>query len=265
MKHARALITVPLAVATALFVIPLLVMLHASIVAAPGGFTLGHYQSFFSDGYYLGGLAITTGTALLVTLIALVTAYPVALLYWRASPRLKSVLVVLLLSPFYANIVVKVFGWMLLLPSPWLNGYAGLVIVSVHRDLPFMVLLIAGAMSRIDREWIESAQTCGANPARVLRTIIWPLSIPGVVSGSTLVFSLTMAAYVVPAIIGGPWRGRFLPVLLYQQMTIARDWGFGAAIAVVLLAASIATIAIGQRMAAASRAGVLIREGFDAQ
>jgi putative spermidine/putrescine transport system permease protein len=245
MKRGVGLIAAPLAFAFAFFVVPLATMMYRSITTAAGGLTLDHYRRFAGDAYYLGGLGVTLGTALLVTAITLATAYPVALLYWRASARVKSVLIILLLSPFYANIVVKVFGWMLILPASWLNGYPGLLIVSVHRDLPFMVLLVAAAMSRIDREWIESAETCGASRGRVLRTIIWPLSIPGVVSGCTLVFSLTMAAYVVPAIVGGPWRGRFLPVLLYQQITIAQDWSFGAAIGVILLVASLATIAAG--------------------
>jgi putative spermidine/putrescine transport system permease protein len=246
------------------FFVPLLLLAYRSLIDATGAITLDHYARFFGDGYYLGGLGITLGTAVLVTLITLVCAYPVALMYWRASARLKSLLIVLLLSPFYANVVVKVFGWMLLLPTQWLNGYAGLLIVSVHRDLPFMVLLLAGAMARIDPEWIESAHTCGAGPGRVLRTIIWPLSVPGAVAGSALVFSLTMAAYVVPAIVGGPWRGRFLPVLLYQQMTISQDWAFGAVIGEVLLAASLATIGLANALTRASRAGVLMREEFDA-
>jgi len=264
MKRGALLLAAPMSVAVVFFFTPLLLLAYRSLAAPTGALTLDHYARFFADGYYLGGLGVTMGTALLVTLITLTCAYPVALSYWRASPRLKSLLIVLLLSPFYANIVVKVFGWMLILPSSWLNGYLGVLIVSVHRDLPFMVLLLASAMTRIDPDWIESAQTCGATPARVLRTIIWPLSIPGVVSGSTLVFSLTMAAYVVPAIVGGPWRGRFLPVSLYQQMTIAQDWAFGAAIGVILLVASLITIAAGNWLIKHSKAGVLVREGFDA-
>jgi putative spermidine/putrescine transport system permease protein len=199
MKRGALLLAAPMATAVVFFVAPLFLLAQRSLATTTGAFTLDHYARFFGDGYYLGGLGVTLGTAMLVTLITLACAYPVALQYWRASSRVKSVLIILLLSPFYANIVVKVFGWMLILPAPWLNGYGGLLIVSVHRDLPFMVLLVAAAMSRIDREWIESAQMCGASPARVLRTIIWPLSIPGVVSGCTLVFGLTMAAYVVPA------------------------------------------------------------------
>lgn len=263
MTRAGLLLTAPLAAAVAFFFVPLLLLAHRSVMSTSGDFTLSHYVRFFGDAYYVGGLGVTLGTALLVTAITLVLAYPVALLYWRASGRLKSILIVLLLSPFYANVVVKVFGWMLILPAAWLDGYVGLLIVSVHRDLPFMVLLLASAMSRIDPEWIESAHTCGASRVRVLRTIIWPLSIPGAVAGSALVFSLTMAAYVAPAIVGGSWRGRFLPVLLYQQMTISQDWAFGAVIGVVLLVAALTTILVGDWLTRASKTGVLMREGFD--
>lgn len=264
MKRGILLLATPSAAAIVFFFAPLLLLAQRSLTTTTGAITLSHYLRFFGDAYYLGGLGITMGTALLVTLITLACAYPVALMYWRASARLKSVLMVLLLSPFYANVVVKVFGWMLLLPTPWLNGYPGLLIVSVHRDLPFMVLLLASAMARIDPEWIESAQTCGASRSRVLRTIIWPLSVPGAVAGSALVFSMTMAAYVAPAIVGGRWRGRFLPVLLYQQMTISQDWAFGAVIGIVLLAASLGAIAVANALTRATRAGVLMREEFDA-
>lgn len=263
MKRAAALLGAPMSVAAAFFFAPLALMAYRSMIGRDGLLSLGHYARFVNDSYYLGGLAITLGTALLVTFIALACAYPVAYTYWRASGRVKSVLVVLLLSPFYANVVVKVFGWMVLLPADWLNGYLGLLIVSVHRAMPFMVLLLASAMARIEPEWLESARTCGAKSTRVLTTIVWPLSIPGAVAGAVLVFSMTVAAYVVPAIVGGTWRGRFLPVLMYQQMTIAQDWGFGAAIGMILLIASIVTIAAGNRLVALSRAGTMMREGFD--
>ena len=264
MNRTLLLLAAPVAAAAAFFFAPLLMLARRSVLTPAGTITADHYARFFGDGYYLGGLGITLATSVLVTLITLACAYPVALTYWRASARLKSVLIVLLLSPFYANVVVKVFGWMLLLPAPWLNGYPGLLIVSVHRDLPLMVLLVASALARIEPEWIECAHTCGAAPRRVLRTIIWPLSVPGVVAGCGLVFSLTMAAYVVPAIVGGPWRGRFLPVLLYQQMTISQDWAFGAVIGVVLLIASLVTISLANALTRTTRAGILMREEFDA-
>lgn len=264
MRRVAALLSAPLGVAAVFFIAPLALLAHRSVTNAGGRLTLEHYSRFATDGYYVGGLFMTLGTALLVTLITLLASYPVAYGYWRASAKAKSLLIVLLLSPFYANVIVKVFGWMVLLPAEWLNGYPGLLIVSVHRDMPFMVLLLAGAMQRIDSEWIESAQACGASGSRVLRTIVVPLSVPGAVSGAMLVFSLTMAAYVVPAIVGGTWRGRFLPVLMYQQMTISQDWGFGAAIGMILLAAALFTIALGNYWLRRSRSGVVMREGFGA-
>lgn len=247
MNRSATLLAGPIATTLLLFFAPLALMVHRSVADANGAFTLAHYIRFISDPYYFRSLLVTIGTAILVTTIALVVSYPVAYAYWQARSRMKSLLVVLLLSPFYANVVVKVFGWMVLLPGDLVNSYAGLVLISVHRAMPFMVLLLAGSMARIDQEWMESARTCGATGARVMRTIVLPLSVPGAVAGSTLVFSITIAAYVVPALVGGTWRGLFLPVQMYQQMTIAQDWGFGAAIGVILLVVSTLVLLIGQR------------------
>lgn len=249
MTRAVMLLAAPVIVVIGLFLAPLLLMAERSLVDAGGAVTLVHYWRFAGDAYYLGSLFITIGTAFLVTAITLVAAFPVAYLFWQASARLKSLLAILLLSPFYANVVVKVFGWMLLLPGDWIDSYAGLLVISVHRALPFMVLLLAASMARIEPEWMESARTCGASAGRVLRTIVLPLSRPGAVAGSTLVFSLTAAAYVVPALVGGTRRGQFLPVQMYQQITISQDWSFAAAIGVILLITTSLTVAAGQHVA----------------
>ena len=247
MTRPGALLAAPLAATVLLFFAPLLLMVHRSFVDAEGSPTLAHYIRFVSDPYYLRSLLVTIGTAVLVTAITLVCAYPVAYTYWQARARMKSLLVILLLSPFYANVVVKVFGWMVLLPGDLLDSYAGLLMVSVHRAMPFMVLLLASSMARIEPDWIESARTCGARGSRVIRTVILPLSVPGAVAGSTLVFSLTIAAYVVPALVGGTRRGQFLPVQMFQQITISQDWSFAAAIGVILLVTSALTLVVGQR------------------
>lgn len=256
------LLAAPLGFTIALFFAPLALMVCRSLTDAAGAPTLAHYLRFVADPYYVTGLFVTLGTAALVTLVTLAGSYPVAYAYWRSGPRTKSVLVVLLLSPFYANVVVKVFGWMVILPGDLLNSYAGLVLVSIHRAMPFMVLLLASAMARIEPEWIESARMCGARGSRVLRTIVLPLSIPGAAAGGSLVFSLTVAAYVVPALVGGRWRGRFLPVQMYQQITIAQDWGFGAAIGVVLLVTSVMTMAAVNRALRSANVGRIMRDEF---
>lgn len=261
--HLRAtfLLLAPVAVTTALFVAPILTMASESVYGANGP-TLEHYLRFFGDCYYLEALATTIGTAVLVMLITAVLSFPLAYTYWQSSGRLRSLLVILLLSPFYANVVVKVFGWMVILPASFLNSYFAVLLVSVHRAMPFMVLAVASALARIEPELLESARTCGAAWHRVFRTVVLPLSLPGLISGGIVVFSLTVAAFVVPQLIGGASRGRFLPVLLYQQITIAQNWGFGAAIAMVLLVTSLLTIAAGNRLARSGRLAQVMSEGY---
>lgn len=255
------LLLAPATITIALFIAPILSMAGESVVG-PDGVTLEHYVRFFGDRYYLTGLGTTIGTAILVMVITAVLAFPLAYTYWRATGRYRMLLVILLLSPFYANVVVKVFGWMVLLPASLLNGYLAVLIVSVHRSMPFMVLAVASALARIEPELLESARTCGAPDHRIFRTVVLPLSLPGLISGSMVVFSLTVAAFVVPELVGGTTRGQFLPVLLYQQITIAQNWGFGAAIAVVLLVTSLLTIALGNRLARSGRLGRVMREGY---
>ena len=272
----------PLTVLTVLFLVPLAAMVFQSVIAddAMGGVTPVHYQRFFGDGYYVSGLLATFSVAALVTAITVAVSYPLAYTYWRASRRLRAVLVILLLSPFYANVVVKVFGWMVVLsrtgplnawlqafgfierPLDFMDGYMAVIFVSIHRSLPFMVLLLAAALARIDPELLEAAPVCGANARRVFRTVILPLTIPGALAGGILVFSLTVAAFVVPLLVGGSVAGKFLPVLMYQQITIAQNWAFGAAIGAILLATSITSIALANRAVRAAKLGRVMAERF---
>ena len=269
-----------------LFFLPIATMMRYSVLspATDVGWverlTLEHYGRFFTDSFYLTSLLITLATGFLVVGVSLVAAYPAAHLYWRATPRLKSVLLVLLLAPFYVNIVVKVFGWMVLLsrsglvnellvraripasPFDFLDGYSGILIMLVHRSLPFMVLLIASSMDRIDETVLESARVCGSGPREVFRRIILPLSVPGILAGSVLVFSLTVAAFVVPLLVGGSVGQRFVSVLMYQNISVTQNWYFGAAIGMILLVTSVLTITLGTRLFKSLRIGRVVSESF---
>ena len=261
--QAAALLTAPVAVATLLFFVPLTLMIGASAVTDDGAVTLTHFARFFADSYYLTALAVTLSTSLLVALIAIVISYPVAYVYWRSGRGLRSVMLVALLAPFYINIVAKVLGWMVLFePLGLANGYIAVVLVSVHRCLPFVVLLLASAMMSIDDELLDAASVCGARPMRVARDVILPLTMPGIVASAVVAFSLTLAGFVVPLLLGGSERGRFVPVLMYQSMTVAQNWHFGAAMGVVLLAASLVMMAAGNRMIRALDSGRTLRDDF---
>ena len=283
-SRAVAFLAGPLAVVTVLFLAPLAVMVVESVRPRPAeaaaGLSLDPYVRFFSDTYYTDSLILTFGTALAVAGLAIVIAYPVAYVYWRAGRAGRAVLLVLLLTPFYIDSVVKVFGWMLLLapggvvnellvrsgllaaPIDLLNGWPAIVVVSVHRCLPFVVLLVAGAMARIDEDVLAAALLCGANGGRVLRTVIVPLSMPGVVAGAIVAFSLTAAGFVVPRLVGGAIGAQFAPVVMYRQIAISQDWQFGAAIGVILLVVSVAALAGAARLARGAKAGRVLSDAF---
>jgi putative spermidine/putrescine transport system permease protein len=281
---AAALLSAPMFVVGVLFLAPLAIMAGQSIAVrgADGATRLAfdQYARFFSDPFYAASLGITFATALLVAAIAVVLAYPLALLYWRSSGRVRALVLALLLAPFYANIVVTVFGWMVLLapggllnqllvrwgalaaPVDLLNGYPAIVLLSVHRCLPFVVLLLDNALSGIDDEVVRSASLCGASDARVLRTIVFPLSMPGVVAGVIVAFSLTAAGFVIPRLVGGAIGSRFAPVLMYQQIAVTQNWRLGAATGVLLLLASALTIAAGSWIVRRLRAGRVLSDAF---
>ena len=268
-----------------LFLVPLAIMAVESLVlrGTDGSVTLSvdQYARFFSDSYYAGSLGLTFATAVLVAAVAIALAYPVALLYWRASRQARSIMLALLLAPFYANIVVTVFGWIVLLaPGGVVNALlikAGAIaaadrlsqrisprslFISVHRCLPFVVLLLANALANIDDEVLQCASVCGASGPRVFRTVVFPLSMPGVVAGAIVAFSLTAAGFVIPRLVGGAAGSRFAAVLMYQQITATQNWRFGAAIGVLLLAVSVLAVAGGMRFARRLRAGRVLSDAF---
>jgi putative spermidine/putrescine transport system permease protein len=281
-SRAGALLAGPLAVVTVLFLAPLAVMVAASVrlVDAGAGSSFDPYIRFFTDAYYTESLVLTFFTALVVAALAIAIAFPVAYVYWQASRRRRALLLVLLLTPFYVDSVVKVFGWMLLLapggvvndllvrigllaaPVDLLNGWPAIVVVSVHRCLPFVVLLVAGAMAGIDDDVLAAARLCGATGGRVLRTVIVPLSMPGVVASAIVAFSLTAAGFVIPRLVGGATGAQFAPVVMYRQIAIAQDWRFGAAIGVILLVASVAIVALAARLARSAKAGRVLSDAF---
>jgi putative spermidine/putrescine transport system permease protein len=283
-SRAATLLALPVLAVALLFLAPLAIMAGESLARrnADGRVSLStdQYARFLSDSYYAGSLGVTFGTAVLVAAASIPLAYPVALVYWRAGQRTRSLMLVLLLAPFYANIVVTVFGWIVLLapggvvnalllksgaivvPLDFLNGYAAVVLLSVHRALPFVVLLLANALANIDAEVLECASVCGASGPRVFRTIVFPLSMAGVVASAVVAFSLTAAGFVIPRLVGGATGSRFAAVLMYQQITATQNWRFGAAIGVVLVVASVLAVAIGLRLARRLKPGRVLSDAF---
>lgn len=227
--------------------------------------TLSHYVNFLTDAYHLEILGRTMRLGLVVTLWCLVLGYPLAygLSRLRGFPRALLYFVVLL--PLLTSAVVRTFGWMILLsnngflnrtlmdlgilddPIRFMYSMNGIVIALVQVLLPFMVLALDAALLNIDPRIVEAARNLGAGTVRVFLQVTLPLSLPGVLSGSVLVFTLAVSAFVTPSLIGGP-RVPVMATLIYQQGMSLLNWPFGGAIAFAMLATVVLLFLIAMRL-----------------
>jgi putative spermidine/putrescine transport system permease protein len=216
-------------------------------------FTGRHYQRLLDDGYYFEVIWTTIRIGLWTTLIALLIGYPLA--HWMA--RIKSrtghaLLLMAVLAPMLTGIVVRTFAWMTLLsdkgvinqillslgliskPLPLMYNEAGIIVGLVHIYVPFMVLTLTGVIGRIDERLEQAAENLGASRLRAFIEVTLPLSLPGILAGSLLVFALAISAYVTPILLGG-FQIMTLPILIYQQISANFNIGFAAALGMVLL------------------------------
>jgi spermidine/putrescine transport system permease protein len=188
--------------------------------------------------------------ALATTLISLVLAYPLAYYMSTRTPTVRNVLLVGVMLPFWTNFLVRTYAWRVLLDGDGLVSQAteavgigetrllftptAVLIGLVYGYLPFMVLPLYAAIERIDWSLVEAARDLHASAWTAFRRIVWPLSLPGVIAGSILVFVPSFGAYVTPAILGGNKEG-LLGSFIVSQFLSARNGPVGASLSVVVL------------------------------
>lgn len=242
---------------TVLLVAPLAIVLAYSLLTRGvyGGvekpWTLEGYQRLI-DPIYLTILLRSFAMALAATALCLVFAFPAALFISRATKR-KNLYLQLVMLPFWTSFLVRTYAWLFLLrdtglintalqklgiihaPLQLLYNDGAVLLGLVYGYLPFMVLPIYATLERLDPALIEAAADLGARPLATLFRVIVPLSQPGIVAGSVLVFIPCLGAYLTPDLLGG---GRTVLVgnLVQNQFTNARDWPFGSAVSVLLMA-----------------------------
>lgn len=212
--------------------------------------TLENYQRLF-DPLYLAILLRSFVMALVATVICLALAFPAALFIAR-SPRHKNFYLQLVILPFWTSFLVRIYAWLFLLrdtglvnafllrigvihtPLQLLYNDGAVLLGLVYGYLPFMVLPIYATLERLDPTLLEASADLGARPWATLLRVIVPLSRPGIVAGSVLVFIPCLGAYLTPDLLGG---GRTVLVgnLVQNQFTTARDWPFGSAISILLM------------------------------
>ena len=204
------------------------------------------------DSLYLRILGYSLYTATATTLATILIGYPLAYYIARAGVRQRSILVFLILVPFWTNFIIRIYAWIMILrtegllnrtllglgaiqvPLDILYTPTAVLIAMVYEFLPFMVLPLYTSLEKIEMAQLEAAADLGARPWRAFWRITLPLSVPGIVAGSILVFIPAMGMFVVPDLMGGA-KTVLVGNLIRNQFLTARDWPFGAAASMVLL------------------------------
>ncbi len=217
------------------------------------GPTLKFYGALLAEPAYLKALSNTLEISVAATVLSLVLGYPLAYLMATSGARARSLLMALILIPFWTSILVRSFAWIVILgnngivnrtllslglvsrPAKLLFDMTGVQIGMVHVLLPFMVFPLYGVMSRIDPNLLRVARSLGAPPRRAFAKVFLPLSLPGVAAGCVLVFLLAIGFYVTPALLGGAGEIT-LATMIDMMVNTLLNWGFAATLGVVLLA-----------------------------
>jgi len=270
------LITPALLLFVLFFVLPFGVMavmsfFSANPVSNPNAvLTTRHYERFIDDSaeIFHDALWATLRIGLVTTIVALLIGYPLAHWLARMQSRLGHALVLMaVIAPMLTGIVVRTFAWMTILqdkgvinttlmswsliekPLPLMYNEFGTVLALVHIYVPFMVLTLAGVIGRIDERLEQAARSLGAGRLRAFVEVTLPLSLPGILAGSLLVFALSISAYVTPSMMGGT-QVLTLPMLIAQQVGTSFNPGFAGALGVILLLVSLVIIVAYNRILA---------------
>ena len=251
------------AVMLSLFLLPMLIVMAYSLHTRGtyGGISkplsIESYQRF-ADPIYLGILWRSFWIAGASTAISLLLGFPLALFISRAGKR-KNLYLSLVILPFWTSFLVRTYAWMFLLrdtgllnstlqklgiihdPLPLLYNDGAVILGLVYGYLPFMVLPLFGTLERLDRNLLEAAADLGARPWATLLRVVLPLSAPGIRAGVILVFIPCLGAYLTPDLLGGG-KSVMIGNLIQNQFTTARDWPFGSAISLALMAVVMALL-----------------------
>jgi len=214
---------------------------------------------------YLEVLWTSFRMAALTTGICILVGYPVAYFLARSQGRLRGALLFLLLIPFWTNFLIRIYAWMILLRTEGLLNRAlvgvgllsepvrfmytptAVIIAMVYEFLPFMVLPLFTSLEKIESNLLEAASDLYARPARTFLRVILPLSLPGIIAGTILVFIPTMGMFVVPDLMGGA-KTALVGNLVQRQFLAARDWPFGSAASMVMMLLTLAATVIYTRV-----------------
>ena len=260
-----SLVIPALLVIVLVILIPVGWLFYLSFIGGDGMPSLEHYEKMVKYKSYSRVFLTTFQVSLLTTLICILIGYPLSYFLALLPPRWAGLFMLAVLVPFWTSLLVRTYAWLVLLqrqgllnefameiglwesPVKLVHNMTGTLIGMAHIMLPFLVLPLYGAMKKIDRDLMHAAANLGASPVIAFWRVYFPLSLPGMIAGSLIVFVLCLGFYVTPAVLGG---GRV--IMVANQITAILenqfDWGAASALGVVLLIATILILYLAGRL-----------------
>lgn len=235
-----------------LMVAPIAWLLSMSFFGQNGNFGFENYRLFFDEPVYRDMFLNTFQIAFVVTAITVLVGYPVAYLLAILPSRWSGLLMLAVLTPFWTSGLVRTFAWIIILqrngvansflvwagvinrPIPLVYNMMGVIIGMVHIMVPFLILPLYASMKAIDGNLMRAAANLGSTPAHAFRRVFLPLSMPGLIAGTIMVFVMCLGYYITPSILGGG-KIKMIAQRIEESLSLYPTWGPAAALAVLLL------------------------------
>jgi len=276
----RAIIAAPYLWLLVFFLAPFAIVLKISLADPVFGqppytqsVSLDSFAFLFTDKIYVITYLRSVLMAASATFLCLLLGFPMAYGIARSRPATRSLLLMLIILPFWTSFLLRVYAWMGLLnnygtintfllwtgvidqPIPFMYTDFAVFVGLVYSYLPFMILPLYASLERMDLDLVEAAQDLGASRSRAFRDVTWPLARPGVIAGCLLVFIPAIGEYVIPYLLGGP-ESLLIGRVLFDEFFVNLDWPLASAVAIVLLLLLVIPIVLLQRYQARDQEGV---------
>lgn len=258
-RKGHYLLFIPCIVLVAYFmIVPLLDIIIPTFANTKDGM-FSAYREFFTDSYMMSIFWRTIKISLISSLICMVIGGPVSYYISRVSKKVRGLFIALTVFPILTNSVVRSFAWMSILgkngiinnlliklnivnePLSLLYTEGAIIVGTVYIFLPLMIISLVGVMENIDNDLLEAAESLGANKLKAFFKVIFPLSLPGLIVGTVLVFTGSLTAYTTPQLLGGN-KNTVLATLIYQKTMTLGDWQGAAVVATIMIVVTLIVI-----------------------
>lgn len=247
-----------------ILVIPTGWLFYVSFIGADGAFSMENYERMLKRRSYARIFQTTFEVSLLTTGLCILIGYPLAYFMSQLPGRWANLCLITVLLPFWTSLLVRTYAWLVLLqrqglvnewgiglglwdePIKMVHNLNGTLIGMVHIMLPFLILPVYGAMRAIDRDYLKAAANLGASPRRAFWTVFFPLSLPGLLAGSLMVFILCLGFFVTPAVLGGG-TVILVSMKIVSNIELFVNWGAASSLGVVLLVLTMAVLWLASR------------------